>query len=56
VAGIWKLEVRRRVPTITLDSKVRLKAATRKELVAEAERVARALHPDAQDVSVSSAG
>jgi hypothetical protein len=58
VAGIWKLETRRRVATVTLDSKVKLKASTRKELVAEAERVARALHPDAKgyEVSESSAG
>jgi hypothetical protein len=48
VAGIWKLEIRRGIATITLDSKVRVKAAARKELVAEAERVARAVHPDAK--------
>jgi Winged helix DNA-binding domain len=58
VAGIWKLETRRKIATITLDSKVRLKAKQRKELLAEAERVARAVQPDAKgyEVSESSAG
>jgi hypothetical protein len=58
VAGIWKLEIRRRVATITLDSKVKLNARERKELIAEAERVARAVQPDANgyEVSESSAG
>jgi hypothetical protein len=58
VAGIWKLETRRRIATITLDSRVRLNAATRNELVAEAERVARVVQPDAKgyEVSESSAG
>src|SRR3954454_21454767 len=47
VAGIWKLEMRRRIASITLDSKVRISAAARKGLVAEAERLARALQPEA---------
>jgi hypothetical protein len=58
VAGVWKLENRRKIATITLDSKVRLTAKTRKTLIAEAERVARAVEPDAKgyEVSESSGG
>jgi hypothetical protein len=54
VAGLWSIEVKRRVATVTLKPLEKLRA--RKELVAEAERVARALHPDATGVTVSIGG
>jgi hypothetical protein len=48
VAGIWSIEVRRREATLTLRPAKKLPAKVRKELTAEAERLARALHPDAR--------
>jgi DNA glycosylase AlkZ-like len=58
VAGLWSIEVKRRIATVTLKPLDKLTAKSRKALVAEAERVARALHPDAKgcEVSESSAG
>jgi winged helix DNA-binding protein len=53
VAGLWSIEVKRRVATVTLQPLEKLGARDRKALVAEAERVARALHPDAKGHAVS---
>jgi hypothetical protein len=46
VAGIWSLEVKRRIAILTLKSKVRQRAE--KALVEEAEGMARALQPEAK--------
>ena len=48
VAGTWSIEVKRRQATVTLRALERLARATRAELVDEAERLARALHPQAK--------
>jgi Winged helix DNA-binding domain len=48
VAGIWSIEGRRRTATLTLKPLEKLERAARTELVAEAERVARVLYPDAK--------
>lgn len=48
VAGTWSLEVKRRTATVTLKPLDKLAARARKELLAEAERLARGLHPDAK--------
>ena len=47
VAGTWSMEVRRREAVLTLRPLERLAAATRRELVDEAERLARAVQPAA---------
>jgi Winged helix DNA-binding domain len=54
VAGTWDVEVKRRQATVTLRPLKRLRVAARKELVEEAERVARVVQPDAKahDVAV----
>jgi hypothetical protein len=48
VAGTWSLEVKWRQATVTLRPLERLARATRSELVDEAERLARALQPQAK--------
>jgi hypothetical protein len=48
VAGTWSLEVKRREATVTLEPLQRLSKAARTELVEEAERVARAVQPEAK--------
>jgi hypothetical protein len=48
VAGTWALEVKRRVAVVTLTPLQKLPRATRTELVAEAERLAKATQPDAK--------
>jgi hypothetical protein len=48
VAGTWSVEVKRREATLTLRPLERLARATRAELVDEAERLARALQPQAK--------
>jgi hypothetical protein len=53
VAGTWDIEVKRSQATVTLRPLERLSAATRRELTAEAERVARAVHPDAKAHAVA---
>lgn len=53
VAGTWDIEVKRSKATVTLRPLERLSAATRRELTAEAERVARAVHPDAKAHAVA---
>jgi Winged helix DNA-binding domain len=53
VAGLWSLEVKRRVVSVTLQPLEKLAAKQRKALAAEAERVARGLHPDAKAYEVS---
>jgi Winged helix DNA-binding domain len=53
VAGTWSIEVKRRTATLTLRPLERLARATRTELVDEAERLVRALHPDAKGHEVS---
>jgi hypothetical protein len=53
VAGTWSIEVKRRAATLTLHPLERLARATRTELVDEAERLVRALHPDAEGHEVS---
>ena len=54
VAGTWSIEVKRREATLTLRPLERLARATRTALVDEAERLARALHPQAKAHKVSS--
>jgi hypothetical protein len=53
VAGTWSIEVKRRTATLTLRPLERLSRATRTALVDEAERLARALEPDAKGHEVS---
>jgi hypothetical protein len=53
VAGLWSIEVKRRVATVTLQPLEKLTARSRTALAGEAERVARALHPDAKAYDVS---
>jgi hypothetical protein len=53
VAGTWDIEVKRRQATVTLRPLERLSAATRRELADEAERVARAVHPEAKAHAVA---
>jgi DNA glycosylase AlkZ-like len=53
VAGTWSIEVKRRTATLTLRPLERLARATRTGLVDEAERLVRALHPDAHGHEVS---
>jgi Winged helix DNA-binding domain len=53
VAGTWSLEVKRSAATVTLSPLQRLARAARTELVEEAERVARAVAPDAKAHRVS---
>jgi hypothetical protein len=48
VAGTWSIEVRRREATLTLRPLERLARDTRAELVDEAERLVRALQPEAK--------
>jgi hypothetical protein len=48
VAGTWSLETKRREAIVTLTPLKRLTKAARAELVEEAERVARAVAPDAK--------
>jgi hypothetical protein len=48
VAGTWSLEVKRREATVRLQPLQRLAKATRTELFEEAERVARAVQPEAK--------
>jgi hypothetical protein len=48
VAGTWSIEIKRREATLTLRPLERLARATRAELVDEAERLARALQPQAK--------
>ncbi len=48
VAGTWALEVKRRVAVVTLTALQKLPRATRSELVAEAERLAKAIQPEAK--------
>jgi hypothetical protein len=48
VAGTWSMEVKRRQATVTLRPLERLARATRTALVEEAERLARALQPEAK--------
>ena len=56
MAGTWDVEVKRSQATVTLRPLERLSAATRRELTDEAERVARAVHPDAKAHAVAFAG
>jgi Winged helix DNA-binding domain len=53
VAGTWSIEVKRRTATLTLRPLERLSRATRTALVDEAERLVRALQPDAKGHEVS---
>jgi hypothetical protein len=53
VAGTWSIEVERSTATLTLRPLERLARATRGELVDEAERLVRALRPDAKGHAVS---
>lgn len=53
VAGTWSIDVKRRVATLTLRPLERLARATRTELVDEAERLVRALHPQAKGHEVA---
>jgi hypothetical protein len=53
VAGTWSIEVERGTATLTLRPLERLARATRAELVDEAERLVRALRPDAKGHAVS---
>jgi hypothetical protein len=53
VAGTWSIEVERSTATLTLRPLERLARATRSELVDEAERLVRALRPDAKGHAVS---
>jgi hypothetical protein len=53
VAGTWSIEVKRRVATLTLCPLERLARATRSELVDEAERLVRALQPQAKGHEVA---
>src|SRR5262249_43676099 len=48
VAGTWTIETKRREALVTLTPLQRLSKAARAELVAEAERVARAVAPEAK--------
>ena len=48
VAGTWTIETKRREAIVTLTPLKRLTKANRGELVEEAERVARAVAPDAK--------
>ncbi len=52
VAGTWSIEAKRREATLTLRPLERLARATRTELVDEAERLVRALHPQAKGHAV----
>jgi Winged helix DNA-binding domain len=52
VAGTWSIEVKRREATLTLRPLERLARATRSELVDEAERLVRALQPQAKGHAV----
>jgi hypothetical protein len=52
VAGTWSIEVKRREATLTLRPLERLARATRSALVDEAERLARALQPQAKGHAV----
>jgi hypothetical protein len=47
VAGTWALAVRRRTATVTLKPLEKLARLARKELLAEAERLVRTVHPEA---------
>ncbi|HEX2163372.1 MAG TPA: crosslink repair DNA glycosylase YcaQ family protein, partial [Thermoanaerobaculia bacterium] len=49
VAGTWSIEVARRRATVTLRPLERLDRATRAALAAEAERLARAVRPEAAE-------
>ncbi|HEX6619129.1 MAG TPA: winged helix DNA-binding domain-containing protein [Solirubrobacteraceae bacterium] len=53
VAGTWSIEVKRREATLTLRPLERLARATRSALVDEAERLVRALHPQAKGHAVA---
>ena len=53
VAGTWSIAVERRTATLTLRPLERLPRATRSELVAEAERLVRALQPQAKGHEVA---
>jgi hypothetical protein len=53
IAGTWSIEVKRRVATLTLRPLERLARATRRELVDEAERLVRALQPQADGHEVA---
>ena len=48
MAGTWSIEVKRREATLTLRPLERLARATRSALVDEAERLVRALQPQAK--------
>lgn len=53
VAGTWRLAVKAQRATLTLAPFGRLRAADRRELVAEAEGMARFLEPGARDAAVT---
>jgi hypothetical protein len=53
VAGTWSIEVKRGEAKLTLRPLERLARATRSELVDEAERLVRVLHPDAKGHAVA---
>jgi DNA glycosylase AlkZ-like len=53
VAGTWSIEAKRRTATLTLRPLERLSRVTRTALVDEAERLVRALQPDAKGHEVS---
>lgn len=53
LAGTWRLEVKAKVATLTLEPFARLRAADRRDLVAEAEGMARFLEPGARDIAVT---
>jgi hypothetical protein len=48
VAGVWSIDVKGREATVTLQPLARLARAARSDLVEEAERVARVVHPAAK--------
>ena len=56
VAGVWTIALTRRVATLTLEPFGHVAKSARRELEAEAERLARLIEPDAKDHAVAFAG
>jgi Winged helix DNA-binding domain len=56
VAGTWSLELKRRTATLTLKPLEKIRRGDRAALLAEAERVARCLHPGAKGHEVTISG
>lgn len=53
VAGVWTIALKRRVATLTLEPFASVATGARRELEAEAQRLARLIEPDAKDHAVA---